>query len=179
MSQLPDKTHSPRLLQSSACGIDCLPHERAKAADHDILDRIKIVLAAYSKNEVADPEGWGAQVAVVLARFPKEVVDYVTDPWTGVQSFKRWGVPNVADFREACDERMAQLRTEYDKRHSALPAPVVDRSGHPSGDELRAKFGPNWGLKTTDDILTPIREGGVVKRSVTPCNAPESEQNRE
>jgi hypothetical protein len=111
------------------------------------------VLAAYRKDDLADPDGWSIQVAEVLARFPKEVVDYVTDPFTGVQAKVKFGVPNLAEIIEACADRMATITATYERSKPRLPEPTFDRSGRPTLAELKAKHGPNWGLKTIDEAI--------------------------
>lgn len=116
---------------------------------------MELILAGYRKADLADPDKWNLQVAMVLGRFPKEVVDYVTDPYTGVQAHIRFGVPNLADIVAACDERMAQLRTHFDRTHPPALEASVDRSNRPTYEELKAKYGPNWGLHTVDEVLTP------------------------
>lgn len=137
--------------QSGAFG-RVLPHLRPKATHSHILDRIEFILSAYRKNDLANAEGFIAQLAAVLELFPQEVVDYVTDPRTGVQSHIKW-LPSIAEVRSACDERMAQLRAKHDREYPALPAPEIDRSGRETLEQLKARCGPNWGLKTIGDPI--------------------------
>jgi len=47
-------------------------------------------------------------VAAVLSGFPQQVVEYVTDPRTGLPSIERW-LPSVADVKQACLKRQAYL----------------------------------------------------------------------
>jgi hypothetical protein len=117
-----------------------------------VVKRIKMILSAYRKDEFADPDAFILQVAALLQTFPREVVDYVSSPITGVQRHVKFP-PNLADIAEACDERMAQLRAEYERAKPSAPEPVMDRSGRPTYEEMRAKFGPTWGLRTIGDEI--------------------------
>jgi hypothetical protein len=150
---LQDRDNKTRgLLPSNVSANELLPpRERTRASPDHILDRISAILAAYRKDELADADGWTSQVAKVLEHYPREVIDYVSDPITGVQSYVKWGVPNVADITEACSDRIAKLTADFERRRPLALPPPVDRSKRLTMDELRAKFGPTWGLKTIDD----------------------------
>lgn len=112
-----------------------------------------MILSAYRRDDLVDPKGWNLQVMALLATFPQEVVDYVTDPITGVQSHHKYGVPNLADIREACDERMARLRAKFHCENPPVIEPPLDRSMRPTLEELKAKHGPNWGIRTMADAV--------------------------
>ena len=66
--------------------------------------------------------------------------------------------PTVADVKRWCDREGAPLLAAYrDAERQAHEANVVDarpvdRSNRPTFDELRAKHGPTWGLKTIVDV---------------------------
>jgi hypothetical protein len=59
------------------------------------------MFSCYRKDEAHDPDVYCAAVAATLAEFPRPVVDYVTDPRTGMPSSSRF-LPNIAEVREAC-----------------------------------------------------------------------------
>lgn len=65
------------------------------------LNRTKILFSCYRKDEAHDPETYCAAVAATLAEFERQVVDYVTDPRTGLPSDSKW-LPNIAEVRDAC-----------------------------------------------------------------------------
>jgi hypothetical protein len=54
----------------------------------------------YRKDEAHNPEVFSAAVAVILTDFTKEVIDYVTDPRTGLP---------MSRFRKADSARSAAL----------------------------------------------------------------------
>lgn len=61
------------------------------------------MFGCYRKAEASDPEIYAAATAAVLAEYPQEVVDYVTDPRTGLPSNSQW-LPSVYEVRKACNE---------------------------------------------------------------------------
>lgn len=62
--------------------------------------------------------GFVTQLGAILERYPDEVVEYVTDPMTGIQRKVKFP-PSIAEVVEACDERVAVV--ERHKRYLALP----------------------------------------------------------
>lgn len=61
------------------------------------------MFGCYRKAEASDPEIYAAATASVLAEYSEEVVDYVTDPRTGLPSRSQW-LPSVFEVRKACNE---------------------------------------------------------------------------
>jgi len=84
-----------------------------------------------------------------LEQYPNDVIVWVTDPRTGVQRSCKWP-PTIAEIVEACDQRMqdkarlTRLQT-WGKRNEA-PMLEAPREERPSMEELKAKYGENWGL---------------------------------
>ena len=110
-------------------------------------ERAQILVGCYRKSDAADPQTYAAAVVAVLARWPADVIMKVTEPATGIPSRIGW-LPSIAEITRACEEAYEPIkaRLEIEKTRQALPAP--DRASRPSLDELKAKYGPNWGLKT-------------------------------
>ena len=86
-----------------------------------------MLFQCYRKDEVHDSEVYVAAVAATLSEWPKAVIDYVTDPRTGIPSESKW-VPNVAEVRAACSKE-ASRRDVLSKPsvvfdHSTPPPPV-------------------------------------------------------
>ena len=69
--------------------------------------RIAMVLSAYRRDDYSDPDSFVMQVALNLERFPAAVIEYVTDPLTGIQSRCKWP-PSVAEMVEACRAAVAR-----------------------------------------------------------------------
>lgn len=90
-----------------------------------------MVLSAYRRDDYADPVGFVTQLGVVLETYPRWIVQYVTDPKTGIQR-KSTFPPSLAEVVKACEELYAPTRyaREWDARaqtqpaeRAALPAP--------------------------------------------------------
>lgn len=108
-------------------------------------------------------------LGMVLDQYPADVVVYITDPKTGVQRGKTFP-PTISEIVTACDNRIADLkRKERFERWGSgneplqIEGPVVAK---PTIDELKAKYGPTWGIDPTG--------GDMPKRPVTP--APTAEE---
>jgi hypothetical protein len=67
-----------------------------------------MLLSAYRRDDYADPDSFVAQLGIVLAEYPDEIVDYVTDPRTGIQRRQKFP-PNLQEVGEACEERRRYL----------------------------------------------------------------------
>lgn len=68
------------------------------------------MFGCYRKGDANDPEIYTAAIAATLAEFDQDVVDFVTDPRTGLPSKLKW-LPTVAEVREACEARKEQIKT--------------------------------------------------------------------
>lgn len=62
-----------------------------------------MLFSAYRREDFADPEGFVAQLGLVLTEFSDEVVIYVTSPRTGLQRRLKWP-PTISEVIEACEE---------------------------------------------------------------------------
>jgi hypothetical protein len=67
------------------------------------IQRTALLFGCYRKGDANDPEIYTAAIAATLADYPAEVVEYVTDPRTGLPSKLKW-LPTVAEVREACEK---------------------------------------------------------------------------
>lgn len=66
------------------------------------------MFGCYRKSEASDPEIYAAATAAVLSEYSHEVVDYVTDPRTGLPSRLKW-LPSIFEIREACNDHAVHL----------------------------------------------------------------------
>lgn len=60
------------------------------------------MFGCYRKADANDPEIYTAAIAATLADYEPEIIQYVTDPRTGLPSKLKW-LPTVAEVREACE----------------------------------------------------------------------------
>jgi hypothetical protein len=122
----------------------------------------------WRKDDAHNPETFGVAVAAVFTLYSPDVVQYVCDPRVGLPKTHKWA-PAIAEVHEALANRVADLhrKKRYEnwgrndpeqrerlKDQGLLPPPVVVK---PTLEELKAKYGPNWGIADTsmrDDMLT-------------------------
>lgn len=107
-----------------------------------IIRQAKVLFSAYRRDEFADPEGFVAQLGVVLQQYHENVIMHVTGPLTGLQRRCKQP-PSIAEVVADCDAETARL--EKIKRFQAmgtvqksLPPPVTTISNF---DEMCAKHG--------------------------------------
>lgn len=94
-----------------------------------------------------------AAMIATLAQYPEHIIQAVCDPRTGLPSRSKW-LPTVSEVCDECDildardrrtgrwESLAE-QTLRERREAEAAAKTK-----PSYDDLKAKHGPNWGLKT-------------------------------
>lgn len=82
-----------------------------------------MLFSAYRRDDFADPDGFVAQLGVILCDFPEEVVTYVTSPKTGMQRRSKWP-PTISEIVTACEEHqgfLKRMRTEKPAAPVRLP----------------------------------------------------------
>ena len=98
-----------------------------------------------------------ASLGMVLEQYPDDVVVYITDPRTGIQRRCKWP-PAISEIVEACDQHQQYLdRLEQFKNRRTKPAQIEGppREDRPTLEQLHAKYGKDWGLKTLDEPPKP------------------------
>jgi hypothetical protein len=91
-----------------------------------------------------------ASLGLVFSQYPDDVIEFVTDPRTGVQRGKTFP-PSIAEIVGACDARLAdkaRLRRymNWGKNDAAPLLEGPKNEDRPTYDELKAKFGVDWGI---------------------------------
>jgi hypothetical protein len=110
-----------------------------------IAQRARILFSAFRQDQYADPESYAVSVGMVLEQYPNDVIIYITDPRTGVQRHCKWP-PTIAEIIEACDKRMQHAaKMRQGKKHEPL-ALGPPNEARPTSEELKAKYGDNWGI---------------------------------
>jgi hypothetical protein len=97
------------------------PTSEPRPGHHWCLAQAKLIAGCYRRDEAHDADVFVSALALVLADYTVAVVNYVTDPRTGVAKAFPNGLPNVGQIREFCDgvqNRQARL-----ERYAALPRP--------------------------------------------------------
>ena len=75
--------------------------------------RTAMMFGCYRKGEANDPEVYTMAIAATLAEYPAEVVEYVTDPRTGMPAKCKF-LPTVAELREECERHFEWVRKRDD-----------------------------------------------------------------
>jgi hypothetical protein len=88
--------------------------------------RARLLVGCYRREDFSDVEIAGRAFVSVLARYPESVVIAVTEPATGIPSKLKWP-PSIAEVVNACNEEMAPILREFDRkmvahRHARLLA---------------------------------------------------------
>lgn len=83
-----------------------------------VLSRVKLLMASYRKADYHDPDGFLATLGAILEQYEPAIVEYVTDPLTGLQRRLKWP-PSPAEVVEACVAEIAHR--EKVQRYSNLP----------------------------------------------------------
>jgi hypothetical protein len=81
----------------------------SKASPASVSRQIQLLFSAYRRDDFADPEGFVAQLGIILSEFPEEVVVYVTSPLTGLQRRSKWP-PSISEVVEACEAHLDHLK---------------------------------------------------------------------
>jgi hypothetical protein len=64
--------------------------------------RAKYMFACYRRDDANDPEMYVMAIAAVLGQYPRSIVEYATDPRSGLPSKLKWP-PSAAEVTEFCD----------------------------------------------------------------------------
>jgi hypothetical protein len=114
-------------------------------------DRARLLLGCYRTGDANDPETYVAAIAATLARYSEAIITAITHPVSGLPSKKSW-LPTVKEVHDACEElddanRQQLARERRIEEQLALREEEDRQNDHrPTLDEMRAKYGPNWGL---------------------------------
>lgn len=129
---------------------------RKKERQALILRSQRAIFSAWRTDQYPDPDGYMVSLGAVLEQYPDEVVLYVSDPRTGVQRASKWP-PTISEIVSALDTRVSELARKkrfenWGKNETQLIEPP--RGDRLSLDELKAKYGENWGLTSLDKQAT-------------------------
>src|SRR5215468_2503522 len=118
------------------------------ASQTEALTMAKQLIGSFPHARPPEFETYLAALAAVLSDYPASIAAACCDPRSGLARNIKFP-PTAAEVIEWCEEKAASLRPPPSPV-LALPVPRrdMDRIDRPSLDELRAKYGPNWGLKT-------------------------------
>lgn len=109
-----------------------------------------MLYSAYRTDQYADPEGFMASLGLVFSQYPDDVIEYVTNPLTGIQRKSKFP-PTIEEVVSACSQRMAdKARTRryrnWGKNEAVGMLEGPKNEDRPTYEELKSKYGDNWGI---------------------------------
>lgn len=126
------------------------------------LSKAKLLAGQFRRSDADDADTFAASWGAVMAEFPPIVLDHVCHPAKGIASQQSF-LPSVFEVRESCiavfetmiakwrlDQIPPEKRRQITQRATAQAQIEQAREKRPSYDELKAKYGENWGLSSVD-----------------------------
>jgi hypothetical protein len=104
------------------------PNAESSALDQPqsyFLRKAEMIAACYRRDDAHDPAMYAAAVAAVLSTYPQSVVEYVSDPRTGIAGICKW-LPSVAEIREFCDNQIGR-QARHHERDERIARQLADR----------------------------------------------------
>jgi len=131
-------------------------------------ERARLLLGCYRTGDANDPETYVAAITAVLSRYPEQVITDVTNPLNaGALPNKKTWQPSVKEVFDACEAavegtdqheaRLERIKEQMESRERE------DRGERPTLDQLKERFGDNWGIeepikRKVDVVKTPTVE---------------------
>lgn len=126
------------------------------------LERAMMMFSCYRKDEVHDPEIYAAAAAAVFSDYPREVIERVSDPRTGIASEYKW-LPSIAEVTEFCNATVKRFDLMAQPKRVAIPF----RPRPPRGNEI-----------DSNEHMRLVEEGKATRRSVGYFEYADDEWNR-
>jgi len=92
------------------------------------------MFGCFRKGDANDPEIYVSAVAAILSEYPDSVIDYVTDPRTGLPRRSKW-LPQPSEVADACDEQMVSARRRLADERILNEQMALRNVRRPSHDE--------------------------------------------
>ncbi|MGY3479513.1 hypothetical protein [Bradyrhizobium ottawaense] len=116
----------------------------------------RVLLGSYDGVEVHDPEVFVAAVIRIFRHFSTDVLRQVCDPSVGLPVKLKW-FPKLFEIKAECNAVSAEFaHRERLKNWGKSIAPPENREGRPTIDELKAKYGPNWGILQEEKLSSAV-----------------------
>lgn len=111
------------------------------------------MLDCFRTGAANSPETFVTAIAATLARYPDQVIYDVTDPRSGLPSYLSW-MPTIKDVHDACDRAYLPIKNAIE-REKRIAEQMAERKAEenrprPTLEQLKAKYGPDWGLTTKE-----------------------------
>jgi hypothetical protein len=123
-----------------------------------ILERVGIMLDCFPERADAPAAlGQASALAAILAEYPDEIIQKITDPAKGMPVRQKWR-PLPYELKQACEEEAAPIRRQAEREsrmeesQRLLAAPDHPR---PTLDEIKERLGPTYGINRAGDKPKP------------------------
>jgi len=130
----------------------------------EAIEAVGRLISAFPNGTPQDPKGYIGALSGILLEYPRSIALRCADLRLGVARETRF-LPTVADLVAWCERETASMRgivetedreariiREMEARRLESEKIEASRRARPSYDELKAKHGPNWGLKGAAEI---------------------------
>ena len=116
--------------------------------------QVDLFFGSFRKADADEPEIFTSGCLRLFTAYPREAVQYVVDPITGLPGRSEW-LPSLKAVKDALDAFQAEQQRASDRkaRLAAEAKQIAEREAwlkskarRPTIEELRAKHGPNWGI---------------------------------
>jgi hypothetical protein len=101
------ESYAPTIRKAIECGLPFPKIERAEAAS-----AAGRLLGSFPSGQPQDPRGYVAAVVAVLAEYPAEIVERVTDPRTGIARSCTF-LPAIKELTDALEAEMRVARQKW------------------------------------------------------------------
>ena len=136
----------------------------------EAMDLVVKMVGAFPNGGTGAGKGYLGALASILVTYPRSVASQCADPIKGVSRECKF-LPTIADIVSWCEKETEEMRRPVERAdrdemlaaqrraRAAEDAEMQDKRGRrPTMDELRAKHGPNWGIKDSGAKIQPTKE---------------------
>lgn len=125
------------------------------------MDAVKELVTAFPNGGTNAGGGYLGALAATLCEYPRSVAVKCCDPVRGCARETRF-LPTVADVVAFCERETDAMRRSVDAedRHARILREMAERreemlprDQRPSYEELKAKYGPTWGIRQNVDAV--------------------------
>ncbi len=128
----------------------------------EAIEAVGRLLSAFPNGSPANAKGYLGALAALLGTYPRALALRCCDPLNGVARDTRF-LPTIADLVAWLDRETNELRGIVDRedhhdklareqreRAEADAIAAAKRQARPTYDDLKAKYGPDWGITNPD-----------------------------
>jgi len=135
--------------------------------------QVNLFYGSFRKAEVDDPDTFTAGCLRLFTAYPLQAVQFVIDPVTGLPGRSEW-LPSLKAVRDALeafqDERRGRRKRPRVPRRKSSNSPrgangSSRKTERPMMEELRARYGENWGWRPRRAMMAERRGRAGARRS--------------